>query len=320
MILDQLIEYRPEFGKRAMPRSLSQAYRRQQKIVRRKTIRTYRKTVAVIRRQYYLTNALIDTKRAAKNNEDILIGSLLLATTISFSLASTLANLVYIFMQTAAALSTVSGVSLALLALVAAGVIVTLTIWVLTFLQNMLSLSVMEGATGKRIRSTRMTIRKSLGLTTRVSSAWVLLGIIALGPVGTIALMTLIVLHAIHVPLASSLPFLAVIGVLALGWIIGILVRFGLTPQVALFEPTLSWSQVYSRSQQLLQHKGKLFILSGYVALLGGLAATYGVALLLQWATHVASTLTFIILAWYILTLANTTAVMFYRKRKLARK
>ncbi|HXR49692.1 MAG TPA: hypothetical protein VN778_01545 [Verrucomicrobiae bacterium] len=311
--MDQLTLRRPQASK---PGGLG-SMRRQ---FTKKTLRTKRRLIAAIRRQYLLTHALSDVKAAALGSEDITFGALMMAAVVSYALLTTLANLLFIFMQTTAAFSTWSGISLGLLVMITLGIFISLSVWILAWGQNMLSISILESANRKQNRSIRTTIRHGLRSATRVTLAWLLVNVLTFAPAAVLGLILLGVLYASHVALSAALPYLFGVGALGIIWIGYAVANFALTPKVALFEPKLSLAESLGRSRQLLKSKGRVFLIGNYVALLATLALAYGLSNVLQWFTGVSNVLSFIIFAWVLFSLNNLIMSAFYRKRKLARK
>jgi hypothetical protein len=313
VILDQLTLRRPQALK---PGGLGPLRRQFTK----KTLRTKRKLVTTFRRQYLLTHALSDVKTAAFNSEDITLGALMMAVVVSYALLTTLANLLFIFMQTTAAFSTWSGISLGLLVMITLGIFVSLSAWILAWGQNMLSISILESATRKQNRSIRTTVRQGLRSATRVTLAWLMVNVLTFAPAAALGLILLGALYAGHVALSAALPYLIGVGGLGIAWIGYTVANFALAPKVALFEPQLSLGESFGRSRQLLKSKGRIFLIGNYVTLLAALGLAYGLAVLLQKVTQISNVLIFIVFAWTLFSLNNLIMSAFYRKRKLARK
>src|SRR5436305_253682 len=85
-----------------------------------------------VKRQYYLTNALADGRSAFSKNEDIALTSLLVIGFLSFASLSVFANTAYTFTMAASVISAVSHLNLALLVLLALGVVGVLYAWIVT--------------------------------------------------------------------------------------------------------------------------------------------------------------------------------------------
>lgn len=287
---------------------------------KRAAMRKRRQVAAFLRNQYYLTNAFADSRRAIALNEDIALASLFIIAVMSFSTISIFSNMLYTFVLAASILSTLSGVNLALLLFAACGVMGVISAWLSVLFQNSLSIALMEGVTRKQKRSLLLTLRKSLHHASRTASAWLGLLLAASIPAGLSMLTAAGLVLALHISMSASLPYLIAVAVLAVGWIVWVLANFTLLPYVVLFEKFGSWRDAAVRSRQLVRGKGRLWVISGYLAFACSLAVLYGVALLIQIPTHFNPTIAFLLMSTVAVSTANAVLTMFYRKRKLARK
>lgn len=293
---------------------------RQQLLLKRSVKRSTRRTVASLRRQYYLTDAFGDSRRAFAQNEDIALAALIIISFLSFSAVSTFANAVYILILAGSVISDVTGINLAVLVIIALGISGVAIAWISAFLQNLLSVALMEGATRKRNRSLRQSLRKALRYASRTAAAWIALLGAAFIPAAVILPVTFLILHFAHIKIAAGLPYLLGAGFLGLAWAVWVLANFSLLPYTHLFDTPKSWRDAATRSQRLVQNKGRLFVLGGHLVFLAALAALYCVALGIQKLTHFNSSIMFLMLNTITMTVANAILTMFYRKRKLARK
>jgi hypothetical protein len=292
---------------------------KQHRLLVRSLLRTKRRTLVMLRRQYYVNDALVDARRAVVRNEDIVLASSIIIAVISFCTTSILAKAVYLFVMAGSVLSTISGFNLALLLLIACGVMGVLLGWIAAWMLNLLSISLMEGATRKQKRSLRLTIRKALRHASTTATAWGMLFVAAFGPAFMGLVGTLAVTYFVHASWSSSLPYVLGMGALCIVWIAWVLSQYTLLPYVRLFEPTHSWGAAAALSRRLVRRKGRVFILSGYLAFGGTLAIAYGTATLIQKLTGTNSTILFLLLSTVAVSVANAVLTMFYRKRKLAR-
>jgi len=162
---------------------------RRQRRLTRSYRRAQRRVIDVISRQYYLTDALADSRQALHQNEDIALASLIILAVISFGSTSILSNIVYDFMLAASALSTALSTNLIILVALASGAVTVSLTWLMSFLQNSLSIALMDGANRKQKRSLRLTLRKSLRFSSRTAMAWGGLLIAALAPVSAFGLI-----------------------------------------------------------------------------------------------------------------------------------
>jgi len=239
---------------------------------------------------------------------------------VSFGVISILANTFYTFALAASIISTLSGFNLAVLTVSAFGVIGLLSAWLGGFLQNSLSIALMEGYTRKRNRSLRLTLRKSLRAASRTSSAWLVLLSAALLPAAACLLVGTVIAVTFRSEFTAGAPYFAAIGTLSAAWILWVFANYSLLPYVTLFEGLTSWRESASRSRRLVLHKGRLFIACGLLAMLTILAGLYSLAGLAQNLASINSTALFLMLSVITVSTANAMLTMLYRKRKLARK
>jgi fatty acid desaturase len=87
-----------------------------------------------------------------------------------------------------------------------------------------------------------------------------------------------------------------------------------------LFEPVQPLASTFTRSKQLLQRKGRVFILATYVSLAVCLACIYAASMLVEMLISIEKWLIFILLILPTALFFNGIMVIFYRKRRLARK
>ena len=286
---------------------------------RRSLKRRQRHIISAAKKQYYLTNALADARLAFSKNEDIALASVLLIGFLSFSGLAVFGNAVYTFVLAASAMSTFSGLNLALMVLVAVAVVAVLYAWLTGFLQNLLSIALYEGAAKHPKRSLRRTVRISLNAAAMTATAWILLLLAATIPLGALDLSVLIAAHLLHIKLAAALPYTVATSLIGLGWAIWVLANYTLTPYVSVFENQDNWDARARRARRLVERKGRLFILGGYLSCLAVLGAAYVLGLGLQAIIHIDSTPLFALLSVGVLSIANTVFTMLYRKRRLAR-
>ncbi|GAC1386440.1 MAG: hypothetical protein NVS1B7_4940 [Candidatus Saccharimonadales bacterium] len=290
------------------------------KLRQRMLRRSMRRTARLIAAQYYLTDAYVDSRRAFSLNEDIALATVLVIGVLSFSTISILANALYMFVLTANAFAAVAGVDFALLMIVAFAVCGVIIAWLAAFLQNALSIALMDGLIRKQNRSLITTFRRALHSTSKTTLAWFLLALATGMPVAIGVSLLAGGLRMAHVPVYAAIPYLVAAGSVASCWMLVILANYSLLPYVALFEPINSWKDSFRRSRKLVTRKGRLFILSGYAVLGGCLLASYVCARMIQTVTHFNATLLFMMLSTIVFSVANGIMTAFYRKRRLARK
>ena len=320
MTTQQLTEYLPRPDGRSFKRKIKQTRVRSHRLVKANVRKTRSLYQAWYRRQYFLASAYADLRKTIRRNEDIYLAVLMIAVVLGYAYAVVAAQILFIFFGAAYALGEATGMSMALLSIVTICVLGVSLAWVGAFGSNALSLSVMQGATGKKYRSLRKTLRESLFYTSRTTAAWTLVIATVVGPLMTIALGTAIGFKVAQADLHTALMFLPYLAVCGISWALYALMQYSLVPQVAIFEPHLSLSQAFTRSRQLVRSKGKVFLSVTYCSFALGLAALYGTSLLFEKVLRLNQTVTFIFGLILMMIFTNGILTMFYRKRRLARK
>lgn len=272
-----------------------------------------------LRSQYMLSNAFSDTRRAVSLNEDIILACMIIIVILNFSATSVLANTLYVFMLSATVASELSGVNLMIIATLTLSVLAISLLWVSSFMQNLLTISFMEGLTRKRKRSLRLTIRRSLANASQMTSAWLFLMTITLAPAGAIFLTSIVTIYLARLDIADALPFLVAGGIGAFAWVVWMLANYTLFPYVILFGQYSDVKDALSQSKRLVQRRGRLFILSGYVLFSLTIALTYLIAAAAQKVTGIDASLPFLLLSAVPVSLGNIVLTILYRKRRLAR-
>lgn len=296
-----------------LPRIASRPLRRRLRTTKRKLLQTYR-------RQYFLTSAFRDLRSAVARNEDIFIASIIIAAVVGYSFATTATDLLLLFFKTAFDATNAIGIGMLPLSITALGTMAVLCIWVLAFMLNTLSLAIMDGANGKLHRSLRRTVRNGLRSAGRVSSTWFMLSLRALIPIAAVGIMSIVYIAAAGMSLEEAIALAPIAGTAAGLGVLYTLLQYSLAPYVALFEQELTVGQTFRRSRQLIKRRGRLFLLSLYVATAAVLAGIYGLALLLESVLGL-DKLVLGMLGTFAAGLSlNCMLTTLYRKRKLARK
>lgn len=271
------------------------------------------------RRQYFLLAAYRDMKISIGRNEDIFIAVGVIAVALGFAYAVTAAELAISFFLTAYTISELSGANILIFSTIAAGTLAVTTAWVAAFLFNSMAIAMMQGANRKKIRSVKHTLRQGLRLASRTAAYWLmLLSTIAL-PVVLVAILMLAYLLIFVNSQAEALAALPY-GIIAAGvGSVFVILSYSLVPVVALFEPKLSYAEVFARSRELVSRRGRVFIMSAYGLLAAILAAAYGLSVMLQSLIDLNKALTFSLVAIPAIVYFNGIMTMLYRKRRLAR-
>ncbi len=320
MILTQLQPYKYQSPKRIVRRSIVKPALRGMKLLSRKVRRTRSQIKSYARRQYFPTDAIVDIRKATAHNEDIFIGTLLVAAIIGFSYAVIAMDLGLQFLVASTELSAVSGVSALFLYIVGGAVFSVVSFWIASLLANMTGIALMEGANRKYYRSLISTVRRSLHYASKVTGIWVTFLALLFGPVAAAAIGGYIYLQSSGVSIESVIPWAVGGTVIAVAWVIGIALNYSLAPYVSLFEPTLSIRQAFRRSHNLVRFRGRLFILGGYVLLGLALTAAQYLSILMRPVTFINGDLLVGLSVVAILLISNSMMVMFYRKRRMARR
>ncbi len=316
MILTQLDILQP---KRTL-QTLSKQLEANQKQLGKYLNKTRKNTLATVRSQYMIDDAVADARRAISLNEDIVLACLFVIAVLSFSTVSILANTLYTFMLSAAFLSELSGVSMLALSFVALSVLSISILWLCAWMQNLITVSLMEAITRKRYRSLRMTIRKSLRLAPTTVAAWLVIMIVTFVPAIAVLILSMSVVYLGRVEIQTALPYLVGAAGLCIAWILHSIASYSLLPQVMLFNKGANLGQALTSSRLLVKRKGRFFIICTYLLLALSLTILYYVSVAIESSTGVNQSLTFLTLMIMPLTVTNALMTMLYRKRKLARR
>jgi len=321
MSTQDLVYNLPKLRSRSLQRKFSMARHKAGKTLKTKIRHTKRQIIATYRRQYFLTNAGRDFRMAASKNEDIFITSLIIAAVIGYSFAVTATDLLLLFFQTALEGTSKLGLGMLPLSIAALGTLSVLGIWVLAFMLNAISIALMEGATGKRYRSVRATLRNALRHAGRVSTVWVLIALRLAVPILLVAVGSLLSIAAAGVnDLEQALQYVPYAGGFAALGALYVLVRCSLAPYVMLFEQPNSYHTAFRRSRQLVRRRGRIFLCATYLSIAASAAGLYGFAVLLENILGINKLVPCMLGGLAITVLLNGTLVVLYRKRKLARK
>lgn len=278
------------------------------------------RTAAYFRNQYYLTTATRDLKTAAARNEDIVIASLIVTAGLLFSYMKMAGEAMLLFFQTAYELSELTGMNMLVLGVVVLAIFSVIAGWLSAFLLNIISISIMDGATRKQYKSVRATIRKGLRYASRVTGAWIVYLATLMIPLITLAAPSILYVIAAPNPLIALEKLVPFLTVASISSTILLIMNYGMMPYVALFEPLPPLSQTLETSRQLVKTRGRLFILGIYGFFFAAMTTAYGVAYVLQNMLQIPKGITFIVLAGMVILYTHSLMVMLYRKRKLARK
>lgn len=267
-----------------------------------------------------IDDAITDSRRAIALNEDIFLASLFIIAVMSFSTVSIFANTLYTFMLTATFLSELSGISMLFLATIALGVLSISILWLCAWMQNLITISLMEAVNRKRNRSLRLTIRNSLRLAPLTAYAWLAVLLVAVIPAVTLLVLSLLIIYFGEFELQTVLPYLAGAAVISVSWIIYALANYSLLPQMVLFGKKAPLADMLKQSRKLVKSRGKYFIVSTYLLVAICLAGIYYLSVGIENALGINRSLPFLTLMVLPITLGNALLTMLYRKRKLSRR
>lgn len=319
MITQLQAEILSRIDSRYFARRLKLAKTRTRRQVKSKIRKTRSLTLAWYRRQYFLAAAYGDMRLAVRRNEDIFIAISVIAIALGYAYAAIASNLFYTFFLTAFSVSEASGANIFVISAIAAGSLAIIFAWLAGFVLNSISIAIMQGANRNQIRSTRATLRQALRHAGRTTLYWLMfLALIAI-PIAAVSLVGFLYMSHFADTQAEIFQVIQYGIIAAIAGVLYVLLYYTLLPVVALFEPRLTQRQVFARSRELVNSKGKLFILAGYGLLAAVLFASYNLSLLLHDLAGLPAALTFSLLLLPILMYVNGIMTMFYRKRRLAR-
>ncbi len=319
MIIQLQLEDRFRFTDRRLKRIVKNSRLRARRYVKAQIRKARSRSLAWYRAQYFLGSAFHDMRIGIRKNEDIFISILLIAIIIGFSFAVLASEIFYVFFVTTYILAESSGINMLLMSLFATGALVVSLGWVAAWIVNMMAMSVWQGVQPTKNRSARSTIRNGLKLAPMTTLAWLAVIVRAGAPICTVLLASFM---AGIFGLVGSVESFVVVGVaVCIGLIVSVreLLRCSLLPYVMLFERPVDHTSALIRSNQLVERRGKVFLLTGYLFLTALLAAEFGVALMLEKVLNTNKEILFALTAIATLLLANNIIVAFYRKRRLSR-
>ncbi|MGI9027224.1 MAG: hypothetical protein ACR2FM_00035 [Candidatus Saccharimonadales bacterium] len=238
---------------------------------------------------------------------------------LTVAAAATAGEILLSLSMTTVSLADMTGMSALGLMLLASVATAVLYGWFFAFLMNLLSVSVMEGATRKSIRSVRLTYKKSLHQASRIASSWFMILALIVVPLLVAVVITYLSIGLFQLNLIQLLTVLQYETIAAIIWLIYVLLQYSLVPCALLFESNQTLTSAFGRSRQLVNRKGRLFVLAAYVSLMVILLGVYSAAALIEQAVSLEKWLTFSLAALLTVLFFNGSMVMLYRKRRLAR-
>jgi len=269
-------------------------------------------------KKYPVFKALTDAVNAIRNNAK----TFALTIIISFVVAAVSLFLISL----AAGIILVGGTgtnfnSTSKLVVVIIGALLVYTVWFAlanAFVLSATSLAVYDGSDNIK-SSVRRTLSVSRARFRRVAAASILYVLLAIWPVVIIIITPLVLLLTGHLGGNSSVLFVPVLILIAIAWEYIAIIRYALTPYVALFEPEIPVTKTLGRSKYLLQFGGQWFLVKGFLLLIG-------LCIILALITHRSlyqltnSNSAFIDIVFILVSIIiNAVLVMLYRNRKIVR-
>jgi hypothetical protein len=311
-----------------LPRPNGRSLKRRTTLFKTQVRKTYRANSRKITRsairwqahQYFLTRAFADVRKAVRANEDIFIGIIIISITLGYAYAAATSELLYVFFDTAYSVAEVFDISMLALSVITLAVLGTSLAWVAAFSLTSLSTAMMHGLNGKKNRSLRSTMRHGLRYTTRTTFAWFLVASIIATPILLAGALWMSLLKFGSADIMTALTVTPYLAIAAITWIVYCLMQYSLVPYIAIFEPQLSFSQVFMRSHALVQRKGRIFLLTLHMTLLATIAGIIGLSYILESQFRIDQSLTINFGSTLAFIAMNAMMVVFYRKRRLARK
>lgn len=291
-----------------------------QKLYRKKINYTRRQISTWYRTQYFISHAYRDMKQNIARNEDIFVAVLLASGVIGFSLAVMAANLLFQALLAVYVVADALGLSMVIVFGIAGIAYLLLMVWMIAWMQNMVSIAIWQGSNSNQRRSARNTIRQGLKYSTKTAGAWAYIMYRTALPLSLAAIIGLIILQLFGYQNIEAIIGVAAVSLVALVFSMRKLVQLTLTPAVMLFEGSETYKQAAQRSRQLIARRGSLFLTVGYILLLAAILGITGLCWLVlshllgaNWQVFAA------IFSIALATVANGMLVAFYRKRRLAR-
>ncbi len=273
----------------------------------------------VAKRHYFLTAAYRDLRRAASQNEDVVLSAVALSFMLVYACSAVATGFVLDLSRTLYALSEASSYDMGLLLVAATPMILVFCVLIAAALLNFMSLAIMDGANRKVYRTIRSTAVRSLSAASRIACSWLLLGIVHFA-----RLLAVLIPISLYIKFFSDIavlpvPVLIAIGTLGAIWLFAGVLQYSLVPYVALFERQYFLNEAFGRSRQLVNKQAVVFMITGFCALTVYIFGLYRLCVLLKSGLGVATNLLFMVGLLSGIVLANGGMVMLYRKRKLAR-
>jgi hypothetical protein len=269
--------------------------------------------------QYYLATAARDVYRASRLNEDIVVALLITAFCIGYISVSSAANILYFMSEAIMNVTGMAGLAIVPVLMLAMAGTGLLVVWSVTAMVAACMQALMQSMTRKLYRSLRENLAFGFRNGLRMIGAWLTTLSIAFVPVGALGMLYAAGFLFQPLPfetLIATLPY-AIIAMLT--WLLYCSMHYALVPVVALFEPHLSTKQAIARSHALPLKRGRLFLLALHFALVGVLAALFGLAWLINLVLPI-GLLEFMLLSSFGVLLGYYGVLtVFYRKRRLAR-
>jgi hypothetical protein len=271
------------------------------------------------RRHYFLPAAYRDMRKAVAHNEDIVIAAAASTFILVYACAVVAVDFVIAFSRVTYAVAESTEVDMGLFILGLGPTILLFCSLLVALAINFMSIAVMDGANRKVYRSIRSTFKRSLGLSSRITSAWYLLGFVHFFRLFVVAVPIYFYIKIFSDIAILSPAALIAVGVVALAWWFNGLMRYSLVPYVATFEPQYLLTQAFGRSRELTKQQARTFIITGSIVFAAYIVGLLKLGAYLRDDIGIATNLFFALGILIGIMTANAAMVMLYRKRKLAR-
>lgn len=189
------------------------------------------------------------------------------------------------------------------------------------FYTNFVALAINEGAEGKT-SNLKEVFSRSLRSVVRVTLASLLVGAVIAGPIVAVGLLLALLALSGGNGTGSTVALITLIPLLAFIWVIIAVLRYALTPLIALFEKDVPLTKTLGRSKHLLQHGGQWFLVKGFFLLFVVsiiLSSLTGDSLQDLGQQTGSTNVLFNILAVLLGLIVNGVMVMLYRNRRAVR-
>jgi hypothetical protein len=283
--------------------------------------KTVKRAVSVTaKKHYFLPAAYRDLRAAEAKNEDIVLASKTWTGLLVYACSVLIYEFLIAMSRITYALSEATGYDMGIIILVFAPLVALFCILISATSFNFMSLAIMDGANRKVYRNIRTTLARSLEAASRTTGAWFLLGLVLAFRLLVVFIPLIIFIKYFNSVSNLSYEALSVAAGAGIVWFFAGLLRYGLVPYVALYEPKLILDEAFRRSRELVNLSAVVFMITSLLAMAAYTFGLYKLCVFLKSWIGMGTNLVFVIFMLAAIMLANGGMVMLYRKRKLARR